>query len=373
VKIEYAEVLAIAPAADRLTWAHDLPGQFMTGTILRLVSDDGCEGVGGVCTYSATGFDRAAAESLRHLLPELVGADPLAHEAIMARLRPRTLPTVPGAISAVDIALWDWLGKQVGLPIYQLLGGARPRIPAYASTPLLTDADAYVDFVSQLREQGFRAIKFHCWCVPERDLEMLRAVRKAHPDPDLVLMLDVENNYDRPAALRVARELEELGVLWFEAPLPDFDLEGYRLLRQHTSVQIVPAGNWVLDPQGIASGLASGAWDAARIDATVGGGITAARDACVLARAYGATCELQCWGYTLSQAANLHVMLGTPGCRFFEQPVPYAPFEYGMKTVVRTGPDGYVEAPLGPGLGVEIDWAAMRAAAIVHLDSRGNG
>jgi L-alanine-DL-glutamate epimerase-like enolase superfamily enzyme len=275
---------------------------------------------------------------------------------------------VPSALSAVDIALWDWAGKQVGLPIYQMLGGARSRILSYASTPLLPSIKAYIDLIAELRAQGFRAVKLHTWCVLERDLALVQAVRGAYPD--LTLMLDVENNYDRMAALRMARVLAELNFHWFEAPLPDFDLEGYCAIRAQAAVPLLPAGNWILDPHGIRRGLSMGAWDAARTDTAVCGGISAAKDVFAIAHSFGTTCELQAWGHTLSQAANLQVALGLSACTFFEQPVPYAPFEYGMGTVIRTEPDGYVSAPPGPGLGVEIDWPAMKAATVYRFSSR---
>ena len=199
----------------------------------------------------------------------------------VTRLQPTTLPPPPGARSVVDIALWDWLGKYVRLPIHKLLGGSCRRIQAYASTPRLSRAEAYVDFTSQLRAEGFTAIKFHAWCEPDRDLEMVRAVRRVHSEPC--------------------------------------------------------------------------------------GGITAARKVMTIAEAAGCRCERQCWGYTLSQAANLQTMLGLPNCSFFEQPVPYDAFEYGMFDVIRPRADGYVYAADAAGLGVRVDWDAIRGATLSKI------
>ena len=367
MRIDAVEVFVVGPSTAKHTWASDLPEQYMTNTIVRLTSDDGCEGVGGVSSYSGTGFDLSIAETLRHMLPLLLGADPLDRERIWSRLQPTTLPPAPGARSVVDIALWDWLGKYVRLPIHKLLGGSCPRIQAYASTPLLSSVEAYVDFTSQLRAEGFTAIKFHAWCEPDRDLEMVRAVRRVHTEPDLRFMFDAENRYDRRAALRVALELQDLGFHWFEAPLPDLDLEGYRRLRSQVRISIIPAGNWVLDPQAINQALYTGVWDAARVDASVCGGITAARKVMTIAEAAGCRCELQCWGYTLSQAANLQTMLGLPNCSFFEQPVPYDAFEYGMFDAIRPRADGYVYAADAAGLGVRVDWDAIRGATLSKI------
>jgi L-alanine-DL-glutamate epimerase-like enolase superfamily enzyme len=273
-------------------------------------------------------------------------------------------------LAAIDIALWDLLGKVANLPLYQLLGGARDRMPAYASTPLLPDVSAYLRFVDDLLGQGFRAVKFHAWCVPEKDLELVRAVRKHHLGSEVAFMHDAENNYDRLGALRVATEMEHLGFTWFEAPLPDYDLDGYRELTSRVTIPVLPSGNWFQDLASFTAALRSGAWRVARTDCTVCGGITPARKAMIAADTAGLNCEVMCWGYTLISAANLHLMLAFSNATYYEQPVPYEAYEYGMKDVIRTQPDGYVYAPRGPGLGVEVDWSAMDAATIHRFECR---
>ena len=215
MKVDRVEVRVVGPEVKRYTWSHDIPEQYMTNTIVRISTDDGVEGVGATANYTSFDYDRYTAETLRHLIPILVGKDPLSRETIFDSLWPRVFPVTPAAIAAIDIALWDLFGKVSGQPIYRLLGGARDRIPSYASTPMLEDVPAYLKFVGECLEQGFRAVKFHCWCLPERDLELARAVRKEFPDDDIDFMLDVENNYDRDSALRAARELEDLGFAWF--------------------------------------------------------------------------------------------------------------------------------------------------------------
>ena len=111
-------------------------------------------------------------------------------------------------------------------------------------------------------------------------------------------------------------------------------------------------------------------WSALRVDATICGGITPLRKIMALAEAHGMTVEIQCWGYTLTQAANLHVMLAYRNCTYFEQPSPTRSFEYGSHDVIRTDGEGYVHAPPGDGLGIEVDWAAIEAASILKYDVR---
>jgi L-alanine-DL-glutamate epimerase-like enolase superfamily enzyme len=369
--IDRAEVWVVGPETDRYAWALGMPDQFMCNTILRLTTKGGLEGVAGAAMCSSHAFDRSIAETLRYLLPEIMGRTALEREALWYRLRSLNTPLVPQAASLVDIALWDMAGKRVGLPLHQLLGGARDRVPAYASTPLLADAQAYVDYCAARLEEGFTAVKFHCWCEPSRDVSMVQTVHRAIADKGLALMLDVEQRYTRDQALAAAKQLESLDLTWFEAPLLDTDLEGYIELRRHTAVPIIPAGNTLLDLASVERGLAMGAWSAARVDVTIAGGITPARKIMALAEAHNTTCELQCWGYTLTQAANLHVMLAFANCRYFEQPAPYPAFEYGALDVIRPDARGDVCVPDAPGLGIGIDWPAVEAATIHRLEVRG--
>ena len=363
--IERAEVLVVGPETESYAWAEGMSEQFMANTVLRLTTRGGLEGVAGAAMCSSHGFDRSVAETLRYLLPEVIGRSPLEREALWYRLRTLNTPLVPQAHSLVDIALWDLAAKAAGLPLWQLLGGARDRVPAYASTPMLADAAAYLDYVAERAAEGFRAVKFHCWCEPSRDLPMVETVRSKLAPERMALMLDVEQRYDRHQARAAARRLEPLAMTWFEAPTLDSDLDGYVELTRSTSVPILPGGNTILDLAQLRLGLAMGAWSMARVDVTIAGGITPVRKIMGLAEAHNTSCELQCWGYTLTQAANLHVMQAYANCGWFEQPAPYAAFEYGSLDVIRPDGQGMVRVPDGPGLGVRIDWPAIRRATIL--------
>ncbi|HTN98884.1 MAG TPA: enolase C-terminal domain-like protein, partial [Nordella sp.] len=167
-----------------------------------------------------------------------------------------------------------------------------------------------------------------------------------------------------------ARLLSELDFRWFEAPLVDTDIEGYREIRSQSTVPVIAAGNTWTDLQMLTQAAKLGAWSALRVDATICGGITPLRKIMGLAEALGMDVEIQCWGYTLTQAANLHVMLAYDNCTYFEQPVPYPAFEYGSHDVIRTDKQGYVHAPKGPGLGIGIDWKAIEKAAILQFEVR---
>ena len=181
------------------------------------------------------------------------------------------------------------------------------------------------------------------------------------------MMHDAEQRYDRVSALRVARELDAMGFAWLEAPLPDQDVEGYAELRRRTGVPIIAAGNTILDLQSVSTALRLHPWDALRTDATVAGGITPCRKLIALAEGAGLWTELQSWGYTLIQAANLHLGMGVAGTGMFEFPVPSEPHEYGVRNPYAITADGHVEAPTAPGLGIDVDWERMSAAELASF------
>ena len=367
-RIDRAEVFVVGPDVERYTWAEGMTDQYMVNVILRLTAKSGLEGIAGAAMITSNGFDRAVGETLRCILPDVIGQSPAERESLWHRMRNLGTPVMPQAHSLVDIALWDMTARHAGLPLYQLLGGARHKILSYASTPLLADNAAYIDYVAERQREGFKAVKFHCWCNPARDLPMCEAAAEHFAGSDMALMLDVEQRYDLVGALKVGRRLGELGFRWFEAPLVDTDVEGYRQLKRQTTVPIIAAGNTWLDLQQLEHAVRADFWSALRVDATICGGITPIRKVMALAEANGMTVEIQCWGYTLTQAANLHVMLAYSNCTYFEQPVPYAAFEYGSTNVIRTDTEGYVHAPDGPGLGIGIDWTAVKKAAILQFE-----
>ena len=368
--IERAEVFVVGPQVERYTWAHGMTDQYMSNIILRLTASSGLQGYAGAAMITPHGFDTTVGEALRVVLPDLIGESCANREGIWHRLRNLGTPMVPQAHSLVDIALWDMAAKAAGAPLYQLLGGARDKVLSYASTPLLADNAAYIDYVAARNEEGFKAVKFHCWCVPEMDLPMCQAVQKHFEGSGISFMLDVEQRYERMQAIKVARGLEELGFDWFEAPLVDTDIEGYREIRRASSVPVIAAGNTWLDLNMLYQGAKADAWSALRVDATICGGITPLRKVMALGEALGMNVEIQCWGYTLTQAANLHMMLAYKNCTYFEQPVPYPAFEYAATDVIRTDAEGYVHAPKGDGLGIGVDWKAVEAASLLKFEVR---
>ena len=122
----------------------------------------------------------------------------------------------------------------------------------------------------------------------------------------------------------------------------------------------------------ISSGIKIGASTDIIVDTTVCGGITATKKVVALAEANNMRCELQSWGATLTQAANLHIILSNTCTTYFEQAYPYEPFEFGAKDVIRIDKDGYVHAPTKPGIRIDLDWNEIKRLTIKKFDSNIN-
>jgi len=300
----------------------------------------------------------------------LIGRNVLQREAIAAEMLAARTAAIPDPESLIEIAMWDAAARAVDMPLYRMLGGARERIPAYASSPVFETVVEYLDYVRLIRGMGYPAVKFHTQCDPDFDLEMTSAVSAAFASTGLRFMVDLEQVYDYENALRLGLALSEMPCDWLEAPLDDTAIDAYAELRRAVGVDIISAGNTVVELPAMADAIERGAWSRLRCDPCNVGGISAATKAMALAGAHGLKTELQSYGYPLSQAANLHVMLGVPGCSYFEHPVPIEHYEYGCANPIRIEADGCVRAPDGPGLGLALDWDRIEADASRVLDSQ---
>lgn len=364
--IARVEVHAIAPDVDRFRYTARSEEVFTTTTLLRITDEGGITGIGGYDSDTFGGHDLAPIETLRTIVPRLIGLDADDREHVAAMLtEDGTSPFPPAVRSTIDIALWDLAARRAGRTLCEALGGraAAPSLPAYASVPLLDDEGAYLASIADLVDEGFGAVKLHAWGDAERDAGLVRQVRQTFPE--LAVMHDAEGRYDLAGAELVARACADAGVRWFEAPLPDFDLGGFRALRRAVSgLPILAAGDAIWDARLVADALRDPPWDALRFDVSFAGGPTAARDLFAVAAEHELDVELISYGHTVIQAANLHVALAFGRTSYFEQAVPPEPFEHGVRAPIRTGQDGLVRVPDGPGLGVDLDDAAIEQATI---------
>lgn len=342
-------------------WGGRMPRDVIA-VFLCLRTDTGLEGYASAWTAGlpaeavAAAIDSAAK-------PLLLDADPLTRPQILAQLhRGARVGTPLAAIGIVDVALWDLAGKAAGVPIAQLFGGYRERVKACASAPPVDAAEACESMLMEIIEQGFRAIKLHVCGNLRVDIATCRAARRAVGD-DIDLMMDAMGMYDRAMALSLGRELDDLGFRWFEDPLPDTDMAGWAQLALDLTTPVAGVDSVRFTAADYARAVADGAYDVVRMDGSRHG-ITQLKQLATVAEAFGITCEGHSFGTALSQAANLQVALSVRNSDFCELPVPLGGLDTGVTHGLRLDREGYVLAPDGPGLGLQIDHDAVAAATI---------
>lgn len=371
-----ARLYAVAPdTTPPYRWTGQDGFVRVTDNILRLTARNGLEGVASNTSNVPEGkpgeppgeADHSLIDRLNDIVPSIMGASALEREAVNERLLRHSDDPRFRAESLIDIALWDMAAKAADLPLFRLLGGANDRMPAYASTPVFDAIEDYVSFLGELKARGYRAAKLHTRCDPDWDLEMVAAVDAAH-GRDMRFMLDVEQRYTLSDAIRVGKALAQRDYLWFEAPLPDPDIDGYAELRRAVDVPVIAAGNTLTRLDELRGGIESSAWTNLRTGPTHAGGIGPARKAMALGESHGMTVELQSYGFEGRKLACLHMALGLGNCQFFEQPVPEIDYEYELNEPPRIDTAGDIQPPNGPGLGLDIDWARVENDAFASFD-----
>ena len=337
--------------------------------ILRLTLANGVEGTGSYASgWGGTqGGDvvRAIGELSAQFLGQNVSRRATLTESLLADAGEGPWE----AISVIDCAMWDAYARSIGKPLWQMLGGHRHNIGAYASTAAHDTIDEYLDDARQYAARGYRAIKFHMHTLPDFDLDMVRAVAKAHRDSGLRFMVDLEERYTFDEAVKLGEVLTDLQFEYMEAPLPDRDLDGYAELNKAVGIDVLPEGNVLLGLENWSEALRRGAWSRLRCDATNAGGITTVLKGIELAHSMSVPVELQSFGFQPAQHANLHLMLGLEGSTWFEHPAPHEPYDYGTRNPLTLDSEGRVCAADGPGLGLDIDWAQIEADACASFDS----
>jgi L-alanine-DL-glutamate epimerase-like enolase superfamily enzyme len=265
------------------------------------------------------------------------------------------------ARSSIDIALWDLAARKVGLPLYKLLGAKRHSIEPYASLPFYNSLPAYVAAVEEYSKLGFKTFKFHAWGQIEKDSQLVDMIQQTFSGTPYRFMMDFEAAYDIDDALSLGRKMDQKHFAWLEGPIDDAHLEQYAELRRKLAVPIIPAGNNIYSAEFIRQGIEKQSWDAGRFDVTVVGGFSKALELMIIANGAGLPIEIQSWDHSLSQVANLHLMLANERTKYFEAPMPKAAFEFGMKNG-NLLKQGQIVAPEEPGLGIDVDWDRLDTA-----------
>ena len=306
----------------------------------------------------------------------VIGRDPFDVEVVWEDLYNRIKDYGPkgmsiAAISGIDIALWDIIGKSVGKPVHKLIGGAfRTEVDAYATGMYFIDMDNLVGEAVEEAEgyakAGFKAMKMKIGLGSiRRDIERVAAVRKAI-GPDVKLMVDANHSLTVPTAIRMGRALEELDIDWFEEPISPEDIDGYVAVSAALDIAVAGGEN-EFTRWGFKDAIARKAMDIVQPDVCAAGGISECKKIAAMATAHGVECVPHAWGSAIGLAATIHFLASIPDqppCLFpvspmleFEQEENPFRDHLALEPIVQR--DGTVKVPNGPGLGIEIDRAVI--------------
>ncbi len=329
--------------------------------LVRLETDDGLVGWG---EGQAPVAPRATAAIVEELCaPVLLDKDPFDVEYLWYRLysamreRGHITGFYVDALAAVDLALYDLLGKALNKPAYKLLGGSfRPDVQVYAGMGG-TEPNAAVASATALLAAGYRALKLHLRMPNPQILAVVEAVRQA-AGPEVELLVDVHGTRDVSGAIELGRGLEVLGVRWLEAPCQPEDIRGQAEIARALAMQVA-TGEWLRTVWEWRDWIALRGFDVAMPD-IARTGLSEGKRIAALCDSFNLPIAPHVGGGgILSVAATIHYSLAIPNFQIMEHSHESLAWK---GTIARSYPvpqDGRFAAPQEPGLGVTIDEDAV--------------
>ena len=349
-------------------WSNEIRPEDSVHAIIAVHTRDGLSGYGSCFTDG-----RLAREAVRILKPLLVGKRATEVGRLTEELHQNTFwmgrgGTLTHAISGINIALWDILGKATGLPVSVLLGGRyQNSVKPYASM-LMDEPEKMNDILSEYHAQGYRAFKIGWGPFGRResfayDEAIIKASRDALQDSD-ELMVDAGGSdafwpNGLKWALRTADMLASYGVCWFEEALCPDDLDGYVELRRQSRLPITGA-EVLTRRQSFLPFIQAGAFDIVQPDVTKVGGINEQRRIAEMAESHGIGYVGHGWNTALGLAADLQLAAGLPNVDYVEYIVGSRYVDGILSESFELNAEGELEIPELPGLGIELDAARLR-------------
>lgn len=347
---------------EPIRWATGI-ARHRRATLVEIDTDDGVRGIGEADAEMAQAAIREMIE--QELKPVVVGQDPFDIEAIWGNFftvlsaESRLKGFMINAVSAVDIALWDVVGKILRLPLYRVLGGrCREKIRAYATGFYFkTDRELQAE-AERFLEKGFTAMKIKIGLGLQRDERTIKLVRDVVGN-DVLLIADANCKYRATSAIRVGHMLEKYDIYWFEEPVPPDDLDGYRRVRSAVDVPIA-GGECEYMRYGFRDMITHGAVDVIQPALTRAGGFTECKKIAALASTWDLQISPHVWGAVVGLAAATHFIASTYESELLEFDQSPDPLRDDLATEPLKFEKGYVRVPDKPGLGIELDQSRIR-------------
>jgi L-alanine-DL-glutamate epimerase-like enolase superfamily enzyme len=328
----------------------------LTQVFVALKTDDGLTGIGECFGYVAP---KAVAAVVNDTLrPLLLGEDARGIAPLSERLAQRThlggrYGIIAFAISGVEMALWDLAGKRAGKPLYELLGGAASdAVPAYASLVRYPERHAQIQIdAERAMGEGYTLLKVHQ--VTAESVALAREVI----GPDVPLTVDINCEWSPLQAIEMADAMNEYDLYWLEEPVwPPEDFQGLAQVQASSGVPLATGENYCTDWQ-FRQAMEAGALTFAQPSVIKVGGIAQWLKVAHLARLYGVELAPHSPYFGPGFAASLHLIAHTGQARWIERIYFDLAMELFTEPLKLAG--GTYTVPGGPGLGVELDWAAL--------------
>ena len=339
-------------------------------TLVQVDTDEGISGIG-----SASGNGELIEVIVGKVLkPLLIGMDPTQIEEVWDKAYVRgghkefgTRGVGVVALSGVDIALWDILGKVRGVPLYQLLGGkCRDKVPVYA-TALYPEEPAKVAKRARVfAEQGFHGVKIKVGFNLDQDIRIVRAVRE-ELGKDFVVMTDANQGYSVDVALKAAEAFAACGAFWLEEPLFVEDIAGHAVLREKGKTPIAVGEN-LNTCYAFENFVVRGAVDFLQPDVARAGGITEIRKIAAMAAEHHVPLSFHTWGDGVALAASVHLSVALKECIVMELDYTYNPLRAELLREPLEVENGFLFPSDKPGLGVELDSKAVEKFAFTGVE-----
>lgn len=342
-----------------------------TATLVRVKTEDGLEGFG-----EAWGPPEVVVRQVEALAPSFIGRDPFDLEAIAGRISGGGYHLgVQGlhitALSGLDIACWDLMGKATGRPVAQLLGGiARREVRCYASTGYFTNQGGPHGGLEPMLEAamqgGFTALKIKIGHGVADDVARVKIARKVAGDAAL-LLVDINGNYTADAVIACADALQPFDPHWIEEPVTPPDLAGFERVRQMVRIPTA-TGEAEFTRFGFRDLISRRLVDVLQPDVTKVGGLLEAKTIARMAQAWHIRVSPHVWGGAVAVAAGLHLACSLPDYPHTTDPGFPLLFEYdrapnGLRDELAPNlprpSNGVISLPEGPGLGIDLDEQAI--------------
>jgi L-alanine-DL-glutamate epimerase-like enolase superfamily enzyme len=262
-------------------------------------------------------------------------------------------------LSGIDIALWDIRGKAANMPLYELLGGTRRRVPAYAGGISLgyQPRESLADEAAEYVARGYKALKLRIGDNPRDDIARVLHVRKVLGE-DVDILSDANTAYSIADVRRVLPVLAEIRAGWLEEPFACNDFASYREAARITPLVPIAAGENHYTRFEFAQLLEAGAVRVWQPDLSKCGGITEGLRIAAIASAWRIPVNAHSSATTINHAATMHFLAAIENAGYYEACVSkFNPFRDLFGDIAQIDADGCVQPPQGPGLGIEVDEA----------------